>query len=386
MQAIPIRGYFDLKFEPLREAFAELFVEGEELGAALSVSLGGETVVDLWAGHVDKEQTESWQQDSLVNLFSCTKGIASAAILMLVERGKLSLEAPVAQYWPEFGCKGKEAIRVEQLLCHSAGLSAIHPDVGDEELFDWHCMVNYVEQESPWWEPGSRHGYSPVVFGWTIGELFRRVAGETLGQFVQRELMQPLEQELYIGLPEHCDSRVARMSRGSITEIPDTAVMREIMSNPKGVTARAFTNPMSVMNSTNKPEWRRMELCSANGHGTARSLAVFYDMLANGGRYRSHQLLDAGLIEQSRQQQVSGEDEVLRCSTRFGLGYLLHQNEHLARLGGEGNFGHQGASGALGFADPANQLGFGYVCNRMGSAVLVDPRADRLIDALYRCL
>ncbi|RRJ84040.1 serine hydrolase domain-containing protein [Aestuariirhabdus litorea] len=381
-----LQGYFDLRFEPLRDCFAELFAEGEEVGAALSVSIGGELAVDLWAGHTDAEQTRCWEQDTLVNLFSCTKGLASTAALMLVERGLLSLEERVAHYWPEFGCNGKQDIRVEQLLCHSAGLSAIHPRVPDEALFDWGAMVHYIEQEQPWWEPGTRHGYAPVTFGWTLGELFRRVAGETIGHFVQRELMEPLGQELYIGLPEVLDPRVARIVRAPLTALPDSPVLREIMSHPEGVTAHAFTNPMSVMNSTNKPQWRRMELCSANGHGTARSLAVLYDMLANGGRYRGHSLLAPELIERARREQVRGEDAVLGCESRFGLGFLLHQPRPLAELGGEGNFGHQGASGALGFADPERGIGFGYLCNRMGSEVLVDPRADRLLKALYRCL
>ncbi|WP_426416404.1 serine hydrolase domain-containing protein [Aestuariirhabdus sp. LZHN29] len=386
MNAPVVQGFFDLRFEPLRDTFAELFAEGKELGAALSVSIGGETLVDLWAGHTDKEQSTCWQQDTLVNLFSCTKGVASAAVLMLVERGLLALEQRVAHYWPEFGCNGKEDIRVEQLLCHSAGLSAIHPRVADDELFDWATMVGYIEQDSPWWEPGSRHGYAPITFAWTVGELFRRVAGETLGSFVQRELMQPLEQELYIGLPVELDNRVARITQSPGSDIPDNSVMRAILGNPQGVTAHAFTNPLSIMNSTNKPQWRRMELCSGNGQGTARALAVFYDLLANGGCYRGQQLLAGELIERARQERVRGKDAVLGCDSRFGLGFLLHQEGDLAGLGVEGNFGHQGAGGALGFADPARGVGFGYVTNRMGTEVLIDPRADRLLKALYRSL
>ncbi len=380
------QGYFDLRFEALKDAFVDNFAAGRESGAALCISIAGEVVVDLWAGVTDKEGLETWQQDTLVNVFSCTKGIAAVAMLKLVERGLLKLDVPVCQYWPEFAVNGKEQITIEQLLCHSSGISAIHPPVKDEELFDWPTMVRYIEQETPWWPPGTKHGYAPVVFAWTIGELFRRAAGETMGTFIEREIMQPLSQELYIGVPEALDDRIARILSAPASEVQDTTLPREIMGNPQGVTSRAFINPMSITNSSNKPAWRRTELCSANGHGNARSLATLYDMLANKGCYGSKKLLDETLINSARSEWVSGQDQVLKCSTRYGLGFLLHQEGKLCGLGGAKNFGHQGASGALGFADPQRGIGFGYVCNRMGTEALIDPRAERLVNALYESL
>ncbi|OQX37954.1 MAG: hypothetical protein B0D91_05545 [Oceanospirillales bacterium LUC14_002_19_P2] len=379
-----VRGYHDLRFESIREAFGQLFSEGEELGAALAVTVAGEPVLDLWGGFMDKERMEPWHHDTLVNVFSCGKGIASLCMLRLVQEGFLSLDVPVANYWPEFGQNGKENITLRQILTHTAGLSAFHPRIPDEDLFDWSTMVQWMEQESPWWEPGTRHGYAPITFGWLLGELFYRVAGERMGHWLQRNIMAPLGESFLFGIPDEDHGLIARMTKGEPVRGDKAAqlLFREMTGNPTGVTARAFSNPMSVLTSANRPEWRRMELPSANGHGTARALAKVYGLLSVG----NGQLLDDQLVQEAIQEQVCGTDAVLKCSSRFGLGFMLGQPDHpLSGFGPSRRaFGHTGAGGSLAFADPERQIGFAFVTNRMGPYVLVDPRAEQLVNAVYQ--
>ncbi|MCK5893438.1 MAG: beta-lactamase family protein [Endozoicomonadaceae bacterium] len=381
-----IQGYHELKFEPVREAFGRLFTEGNELGAALAVTIAGESVLDLWGGFMDKERTEPWHHDTLVNVFSCSKGIATLCMLRLVQDGRLSLDASVVEYWPEFGQNGKENITLRHILTHRSGLSAFHPTIPDDDLFDWTAMVNHIEQESSWWQPGSCHGYAPITFGWLLGELFRRVTGMTMGAWLQREIMGPLDASFYFGIPDEDHGLIARMTKGGPVR-GDRAAQRlyeEMTDNPMGVTARAFSNPVTLQSSTNRSEWRRMELPSVNGHGTASALAKVYGILSVGGG----QLLDASLLQEATQEQVCGPDAVLKCSTRFGLGFMLGQpGHHLAGFGSSRHtFGHAGAGGSLTFADPKRQIGFAFVTNSMGPYVLVDPRAEQLVGELYRSI
>lgn len=381
-----VQGYYDLNFESIRQAFGRLFSEGGELGAALALTIAGEPVLDLWGGFMDKGRTEPWHHDTLVNVFSCGKGMAILCILRLVQEGRLTLDAPLARYWPEFGQHGKERITVRQILNHTAGLPAFHPRIPDEDLFDWARMVHHVEQDSPWWEPGSRHGYAPITFGWLVGELFRRVAGETMGTWLQREIMTPLGAAFHFGIPDEDHGLIASMTKGESRTGDKAAerLFRKLADSSSDVTAQAFSNPISVLFSANRAEWRRMELPSANGHGTARALAEVYGVLSGGGGA----LLDASLLQEAITEQVCGCDVVLKRNTRFGLGFMLGQpSQRLASFGSSCQaFGHTGAGGSLAFADPERQIGFAFVTNRMGPYVLVDPRAEKLVDELYQSI
>lgn len=380
-----VRGYHDLRFESVRETFGRLFSEGKELGAAMAVTVSGEAVLDLQGGFMDKACTEPWHHDTLVNVFSCSKGIASLCMLRLVQEGLLSLDAPVADCWPEFGQNGKEAVTLRQILTHTSGLSAFHPRIPDEDLFDWSAMVNWIEQESPWWDPGSCHGYAPFTFGWLVGGLFcRATGGERMGQWLQRNIMAPLGERFLFGVPDEDHGLIARITKGQPARGDNASqlLFQDLAENPAGITAQAFSNPMSMLASVNRPEWRRMELPSANGHGTARALARMYGLLSTG----SGRLLDDQLLQEAMQEQVCGTDVVLKCSSRFGLGFMLSQPDYpLAGFGpSRRTFGHAGAGGSLAFADPDRQIGFAFVTNRMGPYVMVDPRAEQLVDAVYR--
>lgn len=379
-----IQGYFDLRFEAVKEAFAELFNDPQERGAALCVQIDGETVLDLWAGVADKNGEQAWHSDTLANLFSCTKTFTAVAALQLVGEGKLALDRPVAQDWPEFAQAGKGAITLRQLLSHQAGLPALRQMLPPEALYDWQAMTAALAAEQPWWEPGSGHGYAPITYGWLLGELIRRVEGCGPGEAIVRRTAIPLGLDFHIGLHDDELPRVAAIGRkkGDLGDAAAQRLLRCMMSEPASMTTRAFTNPPSIMTSTNKPEWRRMQQPAANGHGTARALAGFYTGLLQG------RLLDAALLAELTREHACGEDRTLLTQTRFGLGCMLDQPQVANATYGLGPqaFGHPGAGGSIGFADPQRGVAFAFVTNSLGPYVLMDPRAQRLARLLGECL
>ncbi len=371
-----IHGYFDPHFSALADAFAALFEDPQERGAALCVQIGGQTRVDIWAGVADKDGQQPWQRDTILNLFSCTKPFAAVTALQLVGEGKLDLDAPVARYWPEFAAAGKERISLRQLLSHQAGLPALQQSLPAEALYDWQAMTSALAAAPPWWSPGSGHGYAPMTFGWLVGELLRRVEGRGPGEAMLARIAQPLGLDFHVGLDDREFARVAHIARGK-GKLGDAAaqrLLRLMMSEPAAMSTRAFCNPPSIMTSTNKPEWRRMQQPAANGHGNARSLAGFYSALLDG------RLLEPELLVEMTREHSSGQDRTLLTPTRFGLGCMLDQPQQAnATFGmGAGAFGHPGAGGSVGFADPEREVAFGFVTNNLGPFVLMDPRAQQL--------
>ncbi|QJP11058.1 serine hydrolase domain-containing protein [Pseudomonas multiresinivorans] len=379
-----LNGHCDPRFTPVADAFSALFEDPQERGAALCIQVGGETVVDLWAGSAGKEPGQDWQADTLLNLFSCTKTFAAVAALQLVGEGRLDLDAPVTRYWPEFEQAGKQGITVRQLLCHRAGLPAIREPLAPEALYDWDTMTAALAGETPWWTPGAEHGYAPITYGWLIGEVIRRVDGREPGAAIVERTAKPLGLDFHIGLDDAEFHRVAHIARGkgNLGDAAAQRLLRTMMTDAAALSTRAFTNPPSVLTSTNKPEWRRMSQPAANGHGNARSLAGFYDGLLQG------KLLDEALLAELTREHAVGEDRTLLTCTRFGLGCMLDQpNVANATYGlGPQAFGHPGAGGSIGFADPERELAFGFVVNTLGPYVLMDPRAQRLARLAGDCL
>ncbi len=379
-----IQGHYELKFEALREAFASLFDNPQERGAALCVQVGGQTVVDLWAGTADRDGQQAWHSDTLANLFSCTKTFTAVTALQLVDEGKLALDVPVAQYWPEFAQAGKGAVTLRQLLSHRAGLPALRELLAPEALYDWHAMTAALAAERPWWTPGSEHGYAAITYGWLIGELIRRVDGRGPGESIVARTAKPLGLDFHVGLADEEFYRVAHIARGKGNP-GDAAAQRLLqvtLREPEALSTRAFTNPPAILTSTNKPEWRRMQQPAANGHGNARSLAGFYAGLLDGS------LLESELLDELTREHSLGQDRTLLTQTRFGLGCMLDQPEVPNATFGLGAraFGHPGAGGSVGFADPEYDVAFGFVTNTLGPYILMDPRAQRLVQVLRACL
>jgi CubicO group peptidase (beta-lactamase class C family) len=386
---VKIEGVCQSGFEAVREAFAREFEAGNELGAAVCITVDGRTVVDLWGGYKDEARTEPWERDTLANVYSTTKGITAIAAHRLIDEGLLDLDAPVADYWPEFAAAGKETLPVRYLLSHQAGLAAIRKPLSPETLYDWTAMCEALAEQEPWWEPGTAHGYHAITFGWLVGELVRRIRGKKVGDVVREEIAGPLGVEFEIGFGPELDDRVAPLIQGPIHPPaaggPSMDLIAEILGNPESLMAKAFANP-PVIGQQNERAWRGAEIPAANGHTNAHSLARIYAALANGGSIDGVALLSSEAVERARTEVVNGEDQVLPLDTRLALGFFLPvPNEPTGP--NDRSFGHGGAGGSYSMADPENRLSFGYVMNLMHQgAWLVDPRPRRLIDAAYGCI
>jgi CubicO group peptidase (beta-lactamase class C family) len=377
-----IHGETEPGFAPVREAFQSLFRDQGEVGSALCLVLDGRTVVDIWGGSADAARTRPWQRDTIVNVYSTTKGITAVAAAMLVDRGLLDVEAPVANYWPEFAAAGKERIPVKWLLSHEAGLPAVDASIPPGGALDWGTMIALLAAQKPAWEPGKAMGYHAITYGWLVGEVIRRVTGKTPGQFVRDEIAKPLGADFFIGLPEEEDARTADIipPAGQPAlgggRAPDSLAARAlgIASPPAGA-------------PVNSRAWRAAELPAANGHSDARALARIYGALARGGEIDGVRLLGQPAIDRFAAEAVSGRDCVLDMDVRRTLGFILSTPGGRYHWGpNPRTFGHSGAGGSLGFADPGTRLGFGYVMNQMSAGLSADPRWAPMIDAVYRCL
>ena len=382
-----IHGAHDPRFDGVRDAFAATFAAPTEIGAALAVTVDGRPVVDLWGGSMDGARTKPWERDTLVTVFSTTKGLSAMCAHRLVDQGLLDLDAPVARYWPEFAAAGKERLLVRSLLDHRAGLPAIRAPLPPAAMFDWDMMTGALAAEAPWWVPDEQHGYHAVTFGWLIGEVVRRVSGKTIGAYFREEIAGPLGLDTHIGMDEANDARCADLRPGPRPSGGEETLFDRIIREPESMTAKAFINPMTMLmpGALASRAWRGAEVPAVNGHTTARSLARLYGALASGGALEGARVLSPESIARCHGERSSGMDAILGVSTRFSLGFMLSQPG--ASFGPNAtSFGHPGAGGSLGFADPVARVGFGYVMNRMGTEILVDPRALALIDAVYACL
>jgi CubicO group peptidase (beta-lactamase class C family) len=386
-----IHGTVDPRFARVRDAFAATFAAPLELGAAIAVTVDGQPVVDLWGGVKDGARQAPWEEDTLATLFSTTKGFTAMCAHRLVDQGKLDLDAPVARYWPEFASAGKDAIKVRSLLDHRAGLPALREPLPPEALYDFDRMARALAAEAPWWEPDTQHGYHAMTYGWLVGEVVRRVSGVSVGAYFRDELARPLGLDAHIGLPETEDARCAEMRASPRPATEEETLFERLAKAPSSMAAKAFANPITLMvrGTLGSRAWRGAEVPAVNGHGTARSIARLYGALACGGAVGGVTVLSPESIARCRAERSFGVDAILGTSTRFGLGFMLTQPGGApgATFGpSAGAFGHPGAGGSLGFADPEARVGFGYAMNRMGTSILVDPRASSLIDAVYASL
>ncbi|MER6491779.1 serine hydrolase domain-containing protein [Streptomyces griseorubiginosus] len=381
-----VHGHCDERFAAVRTAFEENFRDRAELGAAVSVSVGGETVVDLWGGWADAARTRPWERDTLVNVWSTTKGPTALCAHVLADRGLLDLDAPVAVYWPEFAAAGKEKVLVRHLLSHRAGLSGLREPHSLAELCDWELTTRRLAATEPWWEPGTVSGYHAFTYGFLIGEVVRRVSGLLPGAFLEREVTGPLGIDFTIGLPEKEAGRAAELVHPPVVSTSEQAA---VFAQLAPAAVAALTNPVAGAAEANTPEWRAAEIPAANGHGTARAVAALYGIFAGRGTWGGHRVLSPEAAERVREGQGSCRDLVLGAGlgndTELGLGLWLS--------GAEGSygpnpraFGHDGFGGSCGLADPESGVSLGYVMNRMGPHIANDPRKTALVDALYSAL
>ncbi|WP_141205443.1 serine hydrolase domain-containing protein [Streptomyces griseorubiginosus] len=376
-------------FEPVRDAFARNFEALGDRGAALAVYRDGRKVVDLWAGTKDVDGTEPWRPGTAQVVRSATKGVAAAVLLLLRQRGELDLDAPVAEYWPEFKARGKERVLVRHVLNHRAGLPVIDRPLTPEEALDPLRGPEAVAAQAPVWEPGTDHGYHALTYGWMLDELVRRVTGLGAGEWIAREISGPLAAEFWLGLPE-AEEAAGRAGRVGRVEAPEpTGALRarprrsvtEAYQDPDSLTRRAFA-AITPFPDQNEPAYRASALPATNGIATADGLARIYAALI--GEVDGVRLFDPATVELARAEESAGPDRVLVVNTRFGLGYMLHGSA--SPLLGAGSFGHPGRGGSLGFADPESGIALGYVTNGFRKTVTADPRAQALVRAVRSAL
>ena len=381
---LSVSGFCAPAFDEVREVFTTSLRNGRErLGAAVAVTGRGEPLVDLWGGHADLARTRPWRRDTMVCIYSVTKGITALCALRLVDEGLLDLDAPVAAYWPEFARSGKAAIPVRWLLSHRAGLPALQRPLPLEAMYDWDTMADALAAQAPEWPPGTRHGYHALTFGWLVGEVIRRVAGRSVGAYLRAEMAGPLDLDIHIGVPPSEHKRVAETSPLPPPSEPGPGgdeLARLFLVDPHGMAARAFLN-LPNLPRADRARWLTAEIPAANGCATARALARLFGLLA-AGPARGCGLLGPAALERCRSIESSGVDAILCIPTRFSHGFM----RSWAPVQGAGTFGHVGAGGSVAFADPETGIGFGYVTSHLGGRLLLDPRPRALIDALYSAL
>ncbi len=382
----PIDGTCDTRFGAVRDALAENFRDRGELGGAVAVYLDEKLVVDLWGGWCDRERSRPWQRDTLVNVFSVGKAMATVSLLISAEQGAIDLDAPVARYWPQFGAAGKGGVTVRMVLAHRAGLPALRGLLAEDAMYDWEFMTRALAAEEPWWEPGSAHGYHVNTFGFLVGELVRRVSGESIGAFFRRHVAEPLGAEFYFGVGPESDARIADYYYSEAMLAGEPLRQGPADDERRLWLHRVYLNPsgLSGLGTVNTRAWRAAEMPSTNGHSNARAVARIYSALACGGAVEGCRLVQPETIDAAITEASNGTDLVLQRPSRFGLGFQLTQPGN--PLGtSERSFGHFGAGGALGFADPDSRLAFAYTMNQAGPRFR-NPCTRALIDATYAAL
>ena len=381
---VEIKGHIAPGFEKVRDAFQSNW-NTYEVGAACSVVYQGQTVVNIWGGWLDTEFRTPWQKDTLINVYSTTKGMGSLAVAILADEGSIDYEAKVVDYWPEFGQGGKQDVTVAQLLSHQAGLCGINQKISIEDLYDWDKIIGLLESQKPLWDPGSACGYHAVTWGYFPGELVKRITGKTLGTFFREKVAIPLEADFYIGLPDSEMFRAANMIGPNRARIP----IKPIETPPEipEFYQIALLNPnIRPFKDASSPTWRKAEIAAANGQASAAGIARIYGMMANGGELDGTHIISKKGIEAATLEEVddSRPNLVTGRPMRFARGFASNTESHYGP--NPKAFGHAGAGGSLGFADAEAGVGFGYVMNQMQVNVDDELRSSILINALYDCL
>ena len=372
-----IHGHADPRFAGVRDAFAANFARGEDVGASVAVTLGGELVVDLWGGHADAAKTRPWQRDTIVNVYSTTKTMTALCALLLADRDELDLAEKVAHYWPEFAANGKADITVAQLLAHSAGLSGFAEPVAAADLYDWNKATALLAAQAPFWAPGTAIGYHAITQGYLVGEVVRRITGKSLGTFFRDEIAGPLGADFHIGLAASEDDRVAEL-----LPPPPGGSIADITSRP--LTVNMATNPPINPRDTRTRAWRAAEIPAATGHGNARSVALVQALLANGGVVGGKRLLSEAGARRALEPQIKGEDMVLGGPAHFGLGFGLNggavplPHDECCYWGGYG--------GSIIIIDMKTRSTIAFMMNKMASTTVGDMRGYGLAMATWQAL
>jgi len=372
-----IHGTSTSEYARLGDLLSETLDSGKDVGASVSVTVEGETVVDIWGGWADEAQTTPWGRDTITNVWSTTKTMTFLSTLVLAERGLLDYHEKVSTYWPEFAQNGKADIEVRHLMGHTSGVSAWEQPVAVEDIYDWEKSTSMLAAQAPWWTPGEGSGYHALNQGHLLGEVIRRIDGRMLGQFFAEEIAGPLDADFHIGLDPNEFDRVSNV-------IPPPALAIDMSAmDPDSVLIKTFTGPATDATESWTPEWRQATIGAANGHGNARSVARIQAIVANGGTVDGVELLSPETIKMIFEEQANGVDQVLGLPVRFGMGYALHSIAvpYLP----EGNYAYWGGWGGSSIiVDIDRKITFAYVMNRMDEGLLGDTRGIDLATEVFK--
>jgi CubicO group peptidase (beta-lactamase class C family) len=384
-----------LDADELRARLAPLFQENfekfGELGAAISVWQNGKLLADLHGGFRDARREQPWSNDTIVGIWSATKGLGSACLLHVLQQHRIGIEQRVGEFWPQFAQAGKENITIAQLLSHQAGLAALDAKV---DILDYGAVIDALEKQEPNWPPGTAHGYHARTFGFLLDELARRISEIRLNEYWRKIFAQPLRLDLWIGLPEKENARVATMYAARAGKTPEPRQFYLDLAKPGTFARRIFSSPhgLTAVSEMNKLEIRALPIVSFGGIGSASSLAKFYAMLANGGRIDDQEFFSATTLSWMKTTLADGIDRVFQIPMAFSAGFMKDSKGSGRRIFGRstqlpvrlGPFGHPGAGGSHAFADPENKISFAYVMNQMEQSVLPNDKSLRLVDAIYK--
>lgn len=374
MTAFPISGFAAPGFEPVLEAFEANFDEDQELGAGFAAYLDGELIVNLHGGFADRKKQMAWDERTIVPVFSTTKPIASLVLARVIDALPAGYETPVADVWPEFAANGKGAVTIAQLVSHQAGLPGFQDAVDPALWLDPAACADALAGLAPLWPPGTAHGYHPLSWGYLIGAVVQRIDGRSLGTILREEIAGPAGVDFQIGTPAEDHARVAEIMRPRA--LPDLGELNE-------ATKIAFLKKWSAPDRGGAI-WREIEIPSANGIGTAQAVAQLYGLYAHGGRLGDTQIISDSAFDALTQSRVKGQDLILPYVTEFAAGVMRN---NLGLYGpNPDTLCHSGWGGSLALGDPDRQLSAAYVMNRQSNSLQADPRATRLIQAMYGCL
>jgi len=369
----------------LTPLFRENFEKFGELGAAASILQNGKPLIDLYSGFCDARHEKPWEANTLVLVWSATKGIGSACVLHVLQEHRIGIDRGVAEFWPEFAQAGKEKITLSQLLSHQAGLCALDARV---DILDYGAVIRALEVQKPLWPPGAAHGYHARTFGFLLDELVRRIAGKTLSQYWREVFAQPLDLDLWIGLPEEENPRVATVYAAKSGRPPEPKKFYSDLTTPGTLARKTFSSPYGLqsVSGMNTPAVRAQPIVSFGGIGSASALAKFYSMLANGGKLGEQIFFSEETILLMTTTLSNGMDRVFQIPTAFSAGFMKDPRNAARRMFGPSlnAFGHPGAGGSHAFADPENRISFAYVMNQMEQSLLPNEKSLRLADDVYR--
>ena len=377
-----------LRRDQLRERMLPLFEENfttfAELGAAVSIWQNGKLILELHGGFRDARRKHPWTNDTLVLVWSATKGIGSACLLHVLQENKIGISRRVADFWPQFAQNGKGEITIAQLMSHAAGLCALQQNAA---VTDYRAVIEALEKQPPLWAPAASHGYHARTFGFLVDELTRRIVGISIAKYWRKIFGEPLGLDFWIGLPSELNSRCATIYPAKLGRPAEPEQFYRDLATPGTLQQRTFTSPhgLQTVSAMNKAENRARDIVSFAGIGSAIALGKFYATLANGGEIDGRRFFGEDSMELMKSTMAAGIDRVFEIPTAFSAGFMKDVADSAGRSFGRSPqaFGHPGAGGSHAFADPENRIAFAYVMNQMEQTLLPNEKSMRLIDTIY---